>query len=128
MALTEADSKETVVAQWRQLWLAHGAEDTVLLAHFWNHYAMIYAMREWTDAPTGESHREFLTAKPAQRPCRWISWAEMRGFLLQWHGYCIMRFDALAPEAAPAPMTASSPTLCRIAPPDAVLAAPQAVD
>ena len=58
----------------------------------------MFGMREWCDPPSpageaGELHREILTAKPAQRPCRWVSWASMRAWLLQWQGYSIMRFD-----------------------------------
>ena len=73
----------------------------VLLAHFWNHYAMVYALREWTEAsapPGAEPRREILTAKPAQRPSRWIEWGEMRSHLLSWQGYSILRFDATAAD------------------------------
>ena len=91
-----------------QLWSAFEAEDTILLAHFWNHYAMIFAMREWTDGSTGERHMQMLTAKPAQRPCRWIDWrgsGGMRSWLLQWRA----RSSRLEPIAHPS-MCASSPS------------------
>ena len=67
----------------------------MLIAHYWNHYAMIYALREWKHAGTGIKQREMLTAKPGQRPGRWLSWHEMRRWLLQWHGYALFRFGLL---------------------------------
>mmetsp|Transcript_18392 Transcript_18392/g.47104 ORF Transcript_18392/g.47104 Transcript_18392/m.47104 type:complete len:612 (-) Transcript_18392:202-2037(-) len=93
LTLSEGDSADTQVQQFQRLWSIFTSDDSVLLAHFWNHYAMIYAMRTYRDGKTGEKHHELLTAKPAQRPCRWISWSAMRSWLLQWVGYSIMRFD-----------------------------------
>lgn len=95
LLLAEADSAETQEMQFHRLWTAFATEDTVLIAHFWNHYAPIYALRTYRDRASGEKRFELLTAKPAQRPCRWVPWSAMRGYLLQWVGYSIMRFDRL---------------------------------
>jgi hypothetical protein len=68
---------------------------------------MVYGLREWEDERDGEVHFEFLTAKPAQRPCRWLDWSHMRRFMLDWEGHCIMRFDARSTssvQAGPEPM------------------------
>jgi hypothetical protein len=54
--------------------------------------ALVFAVREWRHASTGELHREILTAKPAQRPCRWLPWTELRRWLLQWQGYTVFKF------------------------------------
>lgn len=101
ITLTEEDPPELVEIQWRKLCNVFDEPDSVLLLHYWNHYALVYAVREWRHAATGAVHREFLTAKPAQRPCRWLPWAELRRWLLQWHGYTIFRLDIVR-EALPA--------------------------
>ena len=66
-------------------------------------------MREWRHASTGARYREILTAKPGQRPCRWVSWDEMRKWLVQWHGYCIFKYEMVPDPSAPKP-TAAWPT------------------
>ena len=93
--LSETDSAEAQEAQFQRLWTAFINEDTALIAHFWNHYAPIYALRKYHDRVSGEKQLELLTAKPAQRPSRWIAWGAMRGWLLQWNGYGILRFDRI---------------------------------
>jgi hypothetical protein len=89
-------------------------------------------MREWRHGAKGFRVREILTAKPGQRPGRWVNWHEMRKWLVGWHGYCIFKFELLdkvlpqvdpkpwrqgpraeAPSSAPAPAAApatSTPT------------------
>ena len=105
--------------QWRRLWAAFGDGDAVLLSHYFNHYALIYALREWRHAQTGVLHRELLTAKPAQRPCRWLAWPELRKWLLQWQGYSVLRFE-IAPEmttaipAAPPAVGVASAAAARV--------------
>ena len=75
---------------------------------------MVYGMREWRHAGNGQRHYEVLTAKPAQRPCRWIPWEELRKWLLQWQGYTIMRLQLQEPPKPPSPYTRSL-----VAPPNA---------
>ena len=78
--IAESDGLDAIESTWAKLWDAFEADDSILLAHFWNHYALIYAMRSWTGADGGV-HREFLTAKPAQRRAASHSTAILRGYL-----------------------------------------------
>ncbi|KOO23668.1 hypothetical protein Ctob_003730 [Chrysochromulina tobinii] len=98
--ISETDSAEAQESQFHRLWTAFINEDTALIAHFWNHYAPIYALRKYHDRTSGEMQLELLTAKPAQRPSRWITWEAMRGWLLQWNGYGILRFDRIEARRA----------------------------
>ena len=93
LPVEEYDTPDQIESQWRRLWSAFEEADSVLLFHFFNHYALGYAMREWRDSTTGELQREILTAKPAQRPCRWLPWNELRRWLLQWQGYAVFKFE-----------------------------------
>ena len=93
LPLHEDDPPEVVEMQWRRFCQVNDDADAVLLLHFHNHYALVYAVREWRHATTGVMQREILTAKPAQRPCRWLPWGELRKWLLQWQGYTVFRVD-----------------------------------
>lgn len=94
--LGETDPADVVEAQWRRLCAAFESPDSVLLLHYWNHYALVYATREWREADSLVSRREVLTAKPAQRPCRWVSWEQLRSWLLQWQGYAVFQLRLLS--------------------------------
>lgn len=93
------DRAEAVDVQWGKLTRAFSEPDCVLLAHISNHYALIFALRDWKHAKTGVRHRELLTSKPGQRPRLWLSWQETRKILLQWSGYCIFAIS-LPPDDA----------------------------
>ena len=97
--MSEDDSDELVEQQWRRLNTAFAEPNSVLILHYFNHYAMVYAMREWRDAESGAVHREILTSKPAQRPCRWVPWAELRRWLVSWQGYTIFKLELARGEA-----------------------------
>ncbi len=68
---------------------ADGPLHTVLLFHLTNHYALIFAVRDWEDA-AGERRQEVLTARRGQRPTQWVSWTEMRDLMLRWAGHKVM--------------------------------------
>ena len=68
------------------------SDGTVLLSHHKNHYALIYALREWRDAE-GEWVRQIFTARKGQRPTTWIDWEELRGTYLGWNGYAMMKIE-----------------------------------
>ncbi len=61
----------------------------VLLFHITNHYALIFAVRDWEDA-AGQRRQEVLTARRGQRPTAWVTWAEMRDLMLRWAGHKLM--------------------------------------
>jgi hypothetical protein len=62
----------------------------VLLFHLKNHYALIFAFREWFHAEEKKYCRQILTARKGQRPTAWIDFAEVRETLLSWEGYKMM--------------------------------------
>ncbi len=92
--LSSADSEERITEQWNMLRSAFHREDTVLLFHLKNHYALIFALKEWVEEGQDGSHsrykREILTARKGQRPSAWIDFYEARETMLGWEGYKIM--------------------------------------
>jgi hypothetical protein len=89
----------------------------VLLFHLKNHYALIFAAREWVDdsswggddgataaagsAGAGASAvlaggcvRQILTARKGQRPAAWMDFAEVREVMLGWDGYKIIALSS----------------------------------
>ncbi len=62
----------------------------MLLLHWNNHYALIFAMREWYYPREDRHVRELLTARKGQRPTVWVDFIELRESLLSWDGYKVM--------------------------------------
>lgn len=87
VAVSRKDGEEEVARQWDALRSAFSHQDCVLLFHLKNHYALVYALREWVDASTGESTRQILTARRGQRPTAWLDFSEVREQVLGWEGY-----------------------------------------
>lgn len=77
--------------------------DLVLIFHLTNHYALVFAMREWVEAQsdTCENNfsckptivRQILTARKGQKPKAWINFEEVREILLRWSGYRIIAVE-----------------------------------
>mmetsp|Transcript_22813 Transcript_22813/g.56274 ORF Transcript_22813/g.56274 Transcript_22813/m.56274 type:complete len:246 (+) Transcript_22813:188-925(+) len=86
---SKGDQAAAAEKEWETLRTLLAREDTVLIFHLKNHYALIYALREQS-ARTGTMRREMLTARKGQRPTEWISWDEARQTMLGWTGYGIM--------------------------------------
>eukprot|EP01052_Picozoa_sp_SAG31_P026481 SAG31_NODE_2400_length_5775_cov_2.602185_8_plen_67_part_00 len=61
-----------------------------MLYHLKNHYALIFALREWQDPVTRHPVRQFLSTRRGQRPSVWIDWSEARATMLGWNGYKIL--------------------------------------
>jgi hypothetical protein len=116
--LSKNDDSSMIGSQWAALRSAFNRSDTVLLFHLTNHYALIYAMREWNEevkVPDDRSssvfgdtvhivhRRQILTARRGQRPNAWIDFTEVRDILLGWEGFKIMEIKrTAAPFSAPA--------------------------
>lgn len=93
--LSATDSDEKISQQWNVLRSAFQRDDGVLLFHLKNHYALIYALKEWvescTEARSGiVNKRQVLTARRGQRPSAWIDFEEVRNQMIGWEGYKIM--------------------------------------
>lgn len=87
--ITPKDNAEVVQKQWEILRTTFQRPDTVLIYHLKNHYALIFAVREWLPVE-GPPVRQILTARKGQRPSTWIDFDEVRQTLLKWPGYQIM--------------------------------------
>ena len=81
--ISSKDSGIVVQSQWDALRSAFSHFDTVLLFHLKNHYALIFALREWID-DNGVQHFELLAARKGQRPTAWIPFQEARQTMLDW--------------------------------------------
>ena len=92
------DSEEAVTAQWEILRADFSSGQSVLLFHLTNHYALIYAMREWIE-PGGLVVRQILTARRGQRPTVWMDWTEARQIVTKWAGYNILRISCSTQDA-----------------------------
>ena len=100
LSLRLGDSASDVDAQWAMLGDLFLRRGTALISHHKNHYALIFAMREWEteredDGGTGGTTttkrvRQLLTARRGQRPNAWIDFKEMRNTYLSWEGYKLM--------------------------------------
>lgn len=111
--LGRRDSTQQVSAQWSALRSAFADPNQVLLFHLKNHYALIFAVREWTvrcdggdvtDPNSGDKEgsetdetgdsvrivRQMYTARRGQRPAVWVDFSEARETMLAWEGYKIM--------------------------------------
>lgn len=93
--LSRKDSEKEITKQWNALRSAFADPDQVLLFHLKNHYALIYAMREWVEPAEGAEGdsrvvRQIYTARRGQRPAVWIDFLEARETMLGWEGYKII--------------------------------------
>eukprot|EP00605_Chrysophyceae_sp_TOSAG23-4_P001902 GSChrysophyteH1.ASY1.ANO1.2100.1 assembled CDS len=98
VACSRKDTDDDIEHQWSTIRSAFGRPDTVLLFHLKNHYALIYALREWTDAESGVKVRQLLTARKGQRPTAWIDFSEARETVMSWVGYKLMAVTRSLPE------------------------------
>ena len=85
---------------------AFSHQDCAIIFHLTNHYAVIYALREWvipsdpgivsTTSASEERPsdtvvvRQLLTARRGQRPTVWMDFSEARDIMLGWKGYKMM--------------------------------------
>jgi len=90
VVLSKKDDAKTVQQQWDALKSQHAHPDSALIFHLKNHYALIFATREWVGGVDGVHVRQLLCARKGQRPTAWIDFEEARETMLGWEGYKIM--------------------------------------
>ncbi|KAJ1458484.1 hypothetical protein M885DRAFT_89804 [Pelagophyceae sp. CCMP2097] len=105
VAARRDDSDAAIEAQWGRFKAAFCDPETVLVYHLKNHYALVFATREWLEVP-GDSGaearprrvRQILTARKGQRPTVWIDWLEVRQTVMNWAGYKMLLVRKLDDE------------------------------
>eukprot|EP00928_Gymnodinium_smaydae_P015577 TRINITY_DN15769_c0_g2_i1.p1 TRINITY_DN15769_c0_g2~~TRINITY_DN15769_c0_g2_i1.p1 ORF type:complete len:530 (+),score=138.36 TRINITY_DN15769_c0_g2_i1:36-1592(+) len=93
--LEKNDDEPAVEKQWSALREAFSRPNTVLLFHLTNHYALVYAWREWQEEADhvggSRRRRQLLTARKGQRPSAWLDFEEARTIMLGWSGYHVLQ-------------------------------------
>eukprot|EP01083_Nonionella_stella_P268296 906938_1 len=100
IALSLDDSVETIEKQWSGMRERFSTPGVVLIYHLDNHYALIYALRQWVNA-RGKPVRQLLTATHNQAPSAWVPFATMRDVVIRSKIYCVIevsRFREPNPE------------------------------
>jgi hypothetical protein len=93
VVLDANDSAYTKTEQWRKLRECVMRPRSAIIFHLTNHYALIFALREWTDTESNKQVRQVLTARKGQRPSAWIDFEEARETMLKWPGYKLLRVE-----------------------------------
>ncbi|CAE7343656.1 Aste57867_18254 [Symbiodinium microadriaticum] len=96
--VSKGDGDPEVRKQWSLLKQAFADPGSVLLFHLTNHYALIFAWREWMEPNAIEEiplrlRRQILTSRRGQRPSAWIDFEEVRKILLSWSGYHVLQLQ-----------------------------------
>jgi len=105
VSVDKCDDAVAIEQQWNVLKVAFGKPHTVLLFHLKNHYALIFAWREWQEEAQGAElapryRRQILTARKGQRPTVWLDFEEAREIMLGWTGYHILQLHRVVLDAA----------------------------
>eukprot|EP01039_Chlorochromonas_danica_P005651 gene5651-6233_t len=96
VGLSVKDSDDVIRKQWDELRSAFCKPNQVLLFHLKNHYALIFAIREWITFDADDQVvvvRQLLTARRGQRPTAWVDFSEARETMLNWEGYKILAIE-----------------------------------
>jgi len=89
IVLKPSDGEKEVTDAWQALKAAFGRADTALILHHKNHYALVFALREWCE-DDGTEVRQILTARKGQRPTAWVGFGEIHALLARWAGYAVI--------------------------------------
>jgi hypothetical protein len=93
--LSPNDSDALIEQQWHALRSGFLTDQQVLLFHLKNHYALVFALREWRQ-PGGGWTRQLLTSRRGQRPSAWVDFTEARHTMLGWDGYKMLALTRVA--------------------------------
>lgn len=102
VAVTKDDSADAIEHQWATMKSAFSKPHSVLLFHLTNHYALIYAWREWLEEVDGsqKARRQILTARKGQKPTVWMDFEEARSIMVGWSGYHVLQLQRAASTPA----------------------------
>jgi len=108
------DSAEAIEHQWATFKGAFSKPNSVLLFHLTNHYALVYAWREWLedaacDKGLPRTRRQILTARKGQRPTVWLDFDEARSIMVGWSGYHVLQLQRTVSAPAVAGAEVGSP-------------------
>merc|ERR1712014_350245 len=95
------DDSASVARQWEMFKVAFATKQSALVFHLRNHYALIFAWREWYDCvvdnlPRQEAaqfpkvRRQILTARKGQQPSAWLDFDEVREIIISKEAYKVM--------------------------------------
>jgi len=105
--VAKADAENAINHQWAALKAAFGKPHTALIFHLTNHYALIFAWREWLEDSSGQEprrlRRQVLTARRGQRPSAWLEFDEVRSIMIGWSGYHILQVERLVAQGPDSP-------------------------
>jgi len=94
--VSKNDTDDVIEKQWSALKSTFSRPNAALLFHLTNHYALIYAWREWLEENEGspsKMRRQILTARKGQRPTVWLDFEEARSIMSSWSGYHVLQLQ-----------------------------------
>ncbi|GMH62586.1 hypothetical protein TrRE_jg10945 [Triparma retinervis] len=90
VGLSRKDGPALIEQQWCHLKGCAARGGSCLISHHKNHYALIFAWREYEARGEEGKRRECFTARKGQRPTEWVDFMELRETYLSWEGYKLM--------------------------------------
>lgn len=98
--LSKWDTEAIVAQQWNAFKAAFSDPNIVFIFHLTNHYALLFAWREWLEpvqnSGAERQRRQILTARRGQRPTVWLDFDEVRNIIIKWGGYNVLQLECLA--------------------------------
>eukprot|EP00435_Cladocopium_sp_Y103_P030446 s497_g7.t1 len=100
--LAKTDTEADIHRQWCCLKNSFSMPNSVLLFHLTNHYALVFAWREWQEEDEEKIclRRQILTSRRGQRPSAWIDFHEVRRILLGATNYHLLSLQRVGSDDA----------------------------